>query len=131
MSAAVQPAPAVAAVVAATTAAQVAGAMGAAVFPLIAPELARELGVATALIGYQMSVIYGAAMVGSMLFTWMVARDGGCRTTQIGMACCIAGLAVALQGGVLGRIVWDWFADRSGDSIAALQAGRRAVGHGH
>ncbi|MBY0267140.1 MAG: MFS transporter [Burkholderiales bacterium] len=90
----------VAAVVAATTAAQVAGAMGAAVFPVIAPELARELGVDAALIGYQMSVIYGAAMIGSMLFTWMVARYGGCRTTQIGMACCVIAMALTLHGSV-------------------------------
>ena len=95
---AVYPSRTVAAVVAATTAAQVAGAMGAAVFPVIAPELARNLGVESSLIGYQMSVIYGAAMLGSMLFTWMVARYGGCRTTQVGMACCVAGMAVALHG---------------------------------
>lgn len=94
------PARVVTAVVAATTAAQVAGAMGAAVFPVIAPELARSLGIEASLIGYQMSVIYGAAMLGSMLFTWMVARYGGCRTTQIGMACCVAGMAIALQGSV-------------------------------
>ncbi len=94
------PAGRVAAVVAATTAAQVAGAMGAAVFPVIAPELARALDIEAALIGYQMSVIYGAAMLGSMLFTWMVARYGGCRTTQIGMAGTIAGMAVALHGSV-------------------------------
>jgi len=90
----------VAAVVAATTAAQVSGAMGAAVFPVIAPELARALGVEASLIGYQMSVIYGAAMLGSMLFTWMVARYGGCRTTQAGMAMCIAGLVIALHGSI-------------------------------
>lgn len=100
MNAATYPPRTVAAVVAATTAAQVAGAMGAAVFPVIVPELARDLGVEPALIGYQMSVIYGSAMVGSMLFTWMVARYGGCRTTQIGLACAAAGLALALQGGI-------------------------------
>jgi len=95
----------VAAVVAATTAAQVSGAMGAAVFPVIAPELARSLGVESSLIGYQMSVIYGAAMLGSMLFTWMVARYGGCRTTQIGMVCCAAGMAVALQGSITALVL--------------------------
>ncbi|MCE3000447.1 MAG: MFS transporter [Betaproteobacteria bacterium] len=101
-----EPAPrTVAAVVAATTAAQVSGAMGAAVFPVIAPELARSLGVESSLIGYQMSVIYGAAMLGSMLFTWMVARYGGCRTTQIGMVCCAAGMAVALQGSITALVL--------------------------
>lgn len=103
------PARKVAAVVAATTGAQVAGAMGAAVFPVIAPELARNLGVEASLIGYQMSVIYGAAMLGSMLFTWMVARYGGCRTTQIGMACCVLGMAVALHGSVWSLVVASVF----------------------
>lgn len=95
----------VAAVVAATTAAQVSGAMGAAVFPVIAPELARSLGLESSLIGYQMSIIYGAAMLGSMLFTWMVARYGGCRTTQIGMVCCAAGMTVALQGSITALVL--------------------------
>jgi MFS family permease len=95
----------VAAVVAATTVAQVAGAMGAAVFPVIAPELARSLGVQSSLIGYQMSVIYGAAMLGSMLFTWLVARYGGCRSTQIGMACCAAGMATALHGSIAALVL--------------------------
>ena len=91
--------------VAATTAAQVAGAMGAAVFPVIAPELARSLGLDAALIGYQMSLIYGAAMIGSMAFAGLVARYGGCRTTQIGMACCVLGLAIGLQSGIAALMV--------------------------
>jgi len=103
------PAPSVAAVVAATTAAQVAGAMGAAVFPVIAPELARTLGVQASLIGYQMSLIYGAALLGSMLFTWMVARYGGCRTTQIGMACCVAGLAAGFHSSIAALVVTSVF----------------------
>lgn len=103
------PARTVSAVVAATTAAQVAGAMGAAVFPVIAPELARVMDIEASLIGYQMSVIYGSAMLGSMLFTWMVARYGGCRTTQIGMACCAAGMVVALQGSVAALAVASVF----------------------
>ncbi len=88
------------AVVAATTAAQVAGAMGAAVFPVVAPELARGLSLEVSSIGYQMSVIYGSAMLGSMLLTWLVGRYGGCRTTQIGMACCVAGMAIGLQASI-------------------------------
>lgn len=99
------PARTVAAVVAATTAAQVAGAMGAAVFPVIAPELARILGVEASLIGYQMSLIYGAALAGSMLFTWMVARYGGCRTTQIGMACCVIGLAIGFHSSIAALVL--------------------------
>lgn len=101
--------PSVVAVVAATTAAQVAGAMGAAVFPVIAPELARTLDVQASLIGYQMSLIYGAALLGSMLFTWMVVRYGGCRTTQIGMACCIAGLAIGFHSSIAALVVTSVF----------------------
>jgi len=104
-----QPFATVAAVVAATTAAQVAGAMGAAVFPVIAPELARVVDVEASLIGYQMSVIYGAAMLGSMLFTWMVARYGGCRTTQIGMILCIAGMSIALHGSIIALAIASVF----------------------
>jgi len=99
------PARTVVAVVAATTAAQVAGAMGAAVFPVIAPELARTLGVEASLIGYQMSLIYGAALLGSMSFAWMVARYGGCRTTQIGMACCVVGLAAGFHSSIAALMV--------------------------
>lgn len=95
----------VVAVVAATTAAQVAGAMGAAVFPVVAPELARVLELEVSSIGYQMSVIYGAAMLGSMSLTWLVARYGGCRTTQIGMACCVAGMAIGLQASIPALII--------------------------
>ena len=105
----IQPAPSVAAVVAATTAAQVAGAMGAAVFPVIAPELARTLGVQASLIGYQMSLIYGTALLGSMLFTWMVARYGGCRTTQIGMACCVVGLTFGFHSSIAALVVTSIF----------------------
>ena len=54
-------------VVAATTIAQVASVMGIAVFPVIAPRLAAEMGVAPALIGYQISLVYGAATIGSPL----------------------------------------------------------------
>ena len=50
-------------VVMATMAAQVASIMGVAVFPVIAPQLAAEMEVAPALIGYQMSLVYGAAMI--------------------------------------------------------------------
>ncbi len=107
--AAIAAVPSVAAVVAATTAAQVAGAMGAAVFPVIAPELARVLDVQASLIGYQMSLIYGAALLGSMLFTWMVARYGACRTTQIGMILCVIGLAIGLHGSVAALVATSIF----------------------
>ena len=57
----------VVAVIAATMIAQVASIMGVAVFPVIAPKLAEEMGVEPALVGYQVSLTYGAAMFASPL----------------------------------------------------------------
>ncbi|MBM3343187.1 MAG: MFS transporter [Betaproteobacteria bacterium] len=89
-------APAHVAAVALTTFAQIGAVMGIAVFAVVAPAFARDLGVDPALIGYQMSVIYGAAMFGSPLLIWMVARWGACRTIQLGLACTVLALTLAL-----------------------------------
>ena len=86
----------VVAVLLATTLAQVASVMGIAVFPVIAPRLASEIGVAAATIGFQISLIYGAATVGSPLMSFAVTRWGACRTIQAGLACSIAAMALAL-----------------------------------
>ncbi len=87
-------------VVAATTIAQVASVMGIAVFPVIAPRLADELGVAPALIGYQISLVYGAATIGSPLMSFAVARWGACRATQVGLAFAVAGMLLALTSSI-------------------------------
>jgi predicted MFS family arabinose efflux permease len=84
------------AVVLATTIAQIASVMGIAVFPVIAPKLAPEMGVAPATIGYQISLIYGAAAFGSPLMSFAVTRWGACRTSQLGLACCVLAMALAL-----------------------------------
>jgi predicted MFS family arabinose efflux permease len=83
------------AVLAATTAAQIASVMGVAVFPVIAPRLAAEMGVAPALIGYQVSLIYGAAAIGAPLMSFAVPRWGACRTTQIGLGLCSIAMLLA------------------------------------
>jgi MFS family permease len=88
------------AVVAATTIAQIASVMGIAVFPVIAPRLAAEIGVAPAAIGYQISLIYGAATIGSPLMSFAVTRWGACRATQVGLACCVGAMALALTANV-------------------------------
>ena len=88
------------AVVLATTIAQIASVMGIAVFPVIAPRLAGEIGIAPAMIGYQISLIYGAATVGSPLMSFAVTRWGACRATQIGLACTVAAMALALTASV-------------------------------
>lgn len=81
---------------AATTGAQLAGVMGTAIFPVIAPKLAEEMGIEPVLIGYQMSLVYGAAMFGSLLLNAQIGRLGACRTTQIGLGMCVLGMGLAL-----------------------------------
>ena len=87
---------ALALLVAYTTFAQISTVAGIAVFPVIAPKLAADMGVDASLIGFQMSVVYGAATVGSPLLIWMVTRWGACRAIQLGLACSIVALGVSL-----------------------------------
>jgi predicted MFS family arabinose efflux permease len=93
---AVHPRSSVLAVLVATTAAQVACVMGIAVFPSIAPRLAAEMNVAPATIGYQMSLIYGAAALSSSLMSFAVPRWGATRTTQTGLTLCVIAMLLAL-----------------------------------
>jgi predicted MFS family arabinose efflux permease len=93
------------AVVAATTIAQIASVMGIAVFPVIAPRLAAEIGVAPAMIGYQISLIYGAATIGSPLMSFAATRWGACRATQVGLACCVGAMALALTASLWALVV--------------------------
>lgn len=76
--------------------AQVASIMGVAVFPVIAPRLAAEMGVSPVWIGYQVSLTYGSAMLAAPLLSASIARWGGCRATQAGLALSALGLAAAL-----------------------------------
>lgn len=76
--------------------AQVASIMGVAVFPVIAPRLAAEMGVSPVWVGYQVSLIYGSAMLAAPLLNAAIVRWGGCRATQAGLALNALGLAAAL-----------------------------------
>ena len=87
-------------VVALTTLAQIGTVMGIAVFPVIAPALAVEIGVEPSLVGYQMSLIYGAAALSSPFLTWMVTRFGACRAIQAGLLLSVLALALALLSGL-------------------------------
>lgn len=93
------------AVVAATTIAQVASIMGVAVFPVIAPRLAAEMGVEPALIGYQVSLTYGAAMVAAPFMSATIARWGACRATQVGLGFSAFGLMLALTSNLWALVV--------------------------
>lgn len=88
-------------VVALTTLAQIGTVMGIAVFPVIAPKLAAEMNVDPSLIGYQMSLIYGAAMLSSPFLTWMVTRFGACRALQAGLLLSVMALVLALVSGLV------------------------------
>ncbi|MBI3937104.1 MAG: MFS transporter [Betaproteobacteria bacterium] len=79
-------------VVVTVTATQMVGAMSNAALPVIAPRLAEALGVSAALIGYQVSVLFGAACIGTLFGGAFVQRFGACRTTQISIGLCGAGL---------------------------------------
>jgi predicted MFS family arabinose efflux permease len=93
------------AVVAATTFAQVATVMGNAVFPVIAPRLAEDMGVEPSLVGYQMSLIFGTAVIFSPVLSFMVSRWGACRTMQIALGSCVAGLALGLTSSLAALVL--------------------------
>ena len=90
------PRPAVVTVVTATTAALASVAMSSGIFAVIAPSLARDLGVPAWLVGYQVSITYGTAMLTTLLFSSLIARHGACRMTQIGLALCIAAMLLTM-----------------------------------
>lgn len=95
-AAAVQPP--VQVVVLATTAAQIASAMGIAIFPVMAPHLARMLDVDASYVGYQISLLFGAAMLASGYVGTVVLRWGACRTMQVALWLSAAGMVAALAG---------------------------------
>lgn len=62
----------------------------------IAPTLAAELGVDTGVIGYQIAAVYGGAMATSMVSGSAVRRIGACRVSQVALALCAVGTALAM-----------------------------------
>jgi len=91
-------APSIVVVVLATTAAQVAAAMGIAIFPVIAPHLAKLLDVDASYVGYQISLLFGAAMFASTVVGTVVLRWGACRGMQWALWLAAAGMLIALTG---------------------------------
>ena len=90
--------PSVAVVVLATTAAQIASAMGIAIFPVMAPYLARMLDIDASYVGYQISLLFGAAMLASGMVGPVVLRWGACRAMQVALWLSAAGMIAALAG---------------------------------
>jgi MFS family permease len=90
--------PSIVVVVLAATAAQIAAAMGIAIFPVIAPQLALMLGVDASYVGYQISLLFGAAMLASTVVGTVVLRWGACRGMQWALWLAAAGMLIALVG---------------------------------
>jgi predicted MFS family arabinose efflux permease len=83
-------------VVLATFASQMTVTMSNSTLPTIAPKLAEAFGIEAALIGYQVSLLFGGAVVGTLFGGGFTRRHGACRTLQLSNACCAAGLALML-----------------------------------
>ena len=86
------------AVVLATFATQMVVTMSNSTLPTIAPKLADALGVQPALIGYQVSLLFGAAVVGTLFGGSYTRRYGACRTMQMSVAFCGVGLLAMIAG---------------------------------
>lgn len=85
-------------VVLGATASQIASAMSIAIFPVIAPQLAERLAVDASFVGYQMSLLYGAAMVLSPLAGSAELRWGACRSMQVALMASGISMALAITG---------------------------------
>jgi predicted MFS family arabinose efflux permease len=88
--------------------------MSAVVPSAISPALAQALGVRSGLIGYQIAIVYGAAMATSSIGGLWVRRWGACRISQVALAFCAGGAMLATIS-----------------SLAALAAGSLLIGLGY
>lgn len=70
-------------------------AAGSLILPAIAPITAAALGVDAALVGMQVSLVYGCAMVGAFFCGRLVARHGSCRMSQVALGLMAAGCCLA------------------------------------
>ncbi|WP_051608811.1 MFS transporter [Fodinicurvata fenggangensis] len=82
-------------VIAGTIGVQTVSTMATMILPAIAPLAAHALQVDAALIGLQVSLVYGIAMIASLFGGPMVRSLGACRTSQIGLLLVAAGCLVA------------------------------------
>jgi MFS family permease len=98
------PGPSLAGLLAETTAIQAVGTMAVLVVPTIAPKIAETVGVPAGRVGYQISLLYLAAMFGSLAAGALVARLGPCRTGQVAMMLTAAGSAL-IAGGTLAALL--------------------------
>lgn len=85
----------VAAIVAEATVVQALVSLSSLIFPALAPKLAECLGVTPSMVGYQVSIVYGGAMLTSLLGGSIVRRLGACRTSQTALVCSGLGCLLA------------------------------------
>lgn len=64
--------------------------------PTIAPKLAQELSLNAALIGYQVSILFGGAVIGTLFGGSFTRRYGACRTMQASLTLSASGILVML-----------------------------------
>ncbi len=101
-------------VLVATTATQALNTLGALALAAVAPKAAHDLGVSSALIGYQVGAVYFGAMLSSLLGGGFVIRLGATRTSQFSLWLVAAGCSLSALG-----------------SVAALAAGALVIGLGY
>lgn len=87
--------PSLVGIVASATLVQALASMAVLTVPAVAPEVAADLGVPAAAVGFQISLLYLAAMVASLSGGAFVQRFGACRTSQIAMLATAAGCLIA------------------------------------
>jgi MFS family permease len=108
-----------------TTAVQAVGTMAVLAIPAVAPKVAQALEVPASLVGYQVSVLYLAAMLSSLVAGTFVVRWGPCRTSQASMllmsaGCTLAGsahVATVLLGSVMIGLAYGTINPASSDLL--------------
>ncbi|HEY0525583.1 MAG TPA: MFS transporter [Stellaceae bacterium] len=78
-----------------TTAVQALSTMAVLTIPAIAPKVAEAIGMPASSVGYQISVLYLAAMASSLVAGTVVGRLGPCRTSQFAMLLVALGCMIA------------------------------------
>ncbi len=63
--------------------------------PVLAPAASASLGISSALIGYQISILAAAMLVSLLLGANLSMRWGACRVTQLGLSLCATGCLIA------------------------------------
>ena len=69
--------------------------------PTIAPKLAEVLALDAALVGYQVSILFGGAVVGTLFGVSLTQRYGACRTMQTSLTLSATGILLMIVPSLL------------------------------